>query len=201
MPANNRKQFYKDLVICLIIIALPLLFYLYRLVPNTPVWETKYFTFSYEYMQTAQVFFWLLFIYFLLLGFLIVWFFTCRHWWRYAILVPTIIELYKVSVFLDEKDRFVDKYEFIYTLPYTLPIIFFLIFLSNKFGYYNKSLNLNQKLTEEIDCLFYELHSGAKENLLKAQSDYKALLDIKRELSKEEYLSSLIAIRNRLTVH
>uniref|UniRef100_UPI00404AA662 hypothetical protein n=1 Tax=Gelidibacter sp. TaxID=2018083 RepID=UPI00404AA662 len=199
IPTNNRKQFYKDLIICLMIIALPLLFYLFHLVPAKPVWETKYFTFIDTHTQTAQIFFWLLFIKLLLLGLLCIWFFTCRHWWRYSILVPIIIELYKVLVFLDDENRYVDEYEFIYSLPYTIPIIILLIFISNKFGYYKKSLNLNQKLTEEIDTIFSELNSVKKDNLLISQNEYKALLSIKKDISKEEYLNQLILLRNNLT--
>lgn len=198
MPTINRKQFYKDLMIILMIIALPLLFYTFKLAPESKIWETEYFIINSNYFENVHIMLWILFIKFLLLGFLIVWFFTCRHWWRYAILVPIIIELNKVIVTLNEENRFLDEYEYIYTLPYTLPIIISLIFLSNKFGYYNKSLNLNQKLTQEIDGVFSELNLAKKENLLNAQNDYKALLETKNKISKEEYLNNLIAIRRRL---
>lgn len=181
------------------IVALPLLFYSYKLAPETKIWETEYFIINSNYFENVHIMLWILFIKFLLLGFLIIWFFTCRHWWRHAILVPIIIELYKVIVSLNEENEFIDDYEFIYSLPYTLPIIIFLILLSNKFGYYNKSLSLNHKLTQEIDVVFSELYSAKKDNLLNAQNDYKALLETKNEISKEEYLNNLIAIRRRLT--
>lgn len=198
MIFNNRKQFYKDMSICIIIIALPFLFYLYRLAPDTPVWKTNYFTLSLKIQDSIEIFFWLFAKKVLTLSVLIIWFFTCRHWWRYAILFPLIIELYKFIGFMDGEIEFMDA-TFLNTLLYSVPVSLLLVFISNKWGYYNRSKKLNRQLTQEIDELFSELSSFKKDNYIKAKTAYKNLLHEKAALSKEAYLQKLIAIRDGLT--
>ncbi len=100
---------------------------------------------------------------------------------------------------INDDNRVVDENEFIYSLPITIPIILFLMFIANKLDYYNKSKKLNRQLTQEIDELFSELSSFKKDNYIKAKTAYKNLLHEKAALSKETYLQKLIAIRDGLT--
>lgn len=198
MIFGNKKEFYKDLIITFIIIALPFLFYLYKLVPDIPVWETEYFTLSLKYQESIEIFFWLFAKKVLTLSVLMIWFFTCKHWWRYVILFPLIIELYKFIGFIDTEFEFMD-FTFINTLVYSIPICLILIFISNKWGYYNKSKSFNQQLTQEIDQLFSELINFKKESYTMAKIEYKHLLNEKETLSKQDYLQKLIVIRDGLT--
>uniref|UniRef100_UPI00404B8933 hypothetical protein n=1 Tax=Gelidibacter sp. TaxID=2018083 RepID=UPI00404B8933 len=182
----------------MIILALPFLFYLYKLSPDVTIWKTKYFTLSTNHQDSIQIFFWLLSKKVLTLSILFIWFFTCKHWWRYIILFPLIIEIYKFLGFLDVELEFMNV-TFINTLVYSIPLCIILIFITNKWGYYNKSKSFNQQLTQEIDQLFSELSNFKKENYTKANTDYKHLLKEKDALSKEDYLQKLIVIRDGLT--
>lgn len=181
------------------IVAMPLIINIHKIAPKQKNWKTEYFIINSNYFENVNTMLWLLFTKIFIIGIISVWFVTCRHWWRYAILVPLVIELYKLIAMLNDENEFIDEIEFIHTIPIIIPIILFIVFISNRLGYYNKSVVFNQQLTQEIDQLFSELSNFKKESYTRAKTNYKHLLKEKGSLPKEEYLQKLIAIRDGLT--
>jgi len=132
--------------------------------------------------EDIQFFSWLILVKVYLLIFLLVWFFTCKNWWRFAILVPLVIELIKFISLLNEKATSFDEIDYIYSLPITIPIILILLVISNKLiknVYYIK-------LDDEINQLFNELESDYIINNL--ETEFKKLKKERTNLNKIEYL-------------
>ncbi len=194
----QRKIFLKDIIIATIIVALPFLFYLYRLAPETKVWETLIFRIDSNYYEGIDVFFWTLANKLLTLLILLIWFVTCKHWWRFAIIVPIIIECYKFLSILNDDLRYVDEFEFVYSLPLTIPLILFLVFLSKKLNYYSLSKSLNNELNDEINSLMNEFSNFKTEDYKIIRKELNGLRDNKSVLDKEEYLKQLIVLRKKL---
>ncbi len=95
----NKTIFIKDIVITLVIIVLPFIFYTYKLIPaDVKVFENSFFRLETIYYIDLQTFFWTSSIKLLTLSIMFIWFLTCKHWWRYAIIVPIIIEMNKLLV-------------------------------------------------------------------------------------------------------
>ncbi|MBT8266882.1 MAG: hypothetical protein KJO41_05660 [Bacteroidia bacterium] len=192
----NRRVFIKDLVIISIIVALPFLFYLYLLVPEVKIWKTSFFTFDSRYYQDVSVFAWAAFTKILTLFFLSLWFVTCKHWWRMAIVIPIIIETYKLMVIINDETYYVDKYEVIWAIPLVIPIIIFLIYMSKKLNYYNLSKSLDHNLDLEIEHLINELRSNVYLDYKEKLDQFEKLKAQKDTLKKKAYLEKLIALKN-----
>ena len=109
---------------------------------------------------------WLICTKLLLIISLSVWFITCKHWWRYVILVPLIIELFKLSSIYNDNTIVIDEIEYLYSLPITIPVIVFVIILSNKVGYFSKHHDLSNEINREIESLLKELEPNNKKHLI-----------------------------------
>ena len=59
-----------------------------------------------------------------------IWFLTSKNWWKYAILVPLTLFLFQLSGVVNDKIKYIDEFDFWYSLPVILPILFFLIYIS-----------------------------------------------------------------------
>ena len=58
------------------------------------------------------------------------WFLTSQNWWKYAILVPFTMFLFQLSGVINAQMEYIDEFDFWYSLPVVLPILFFLIYIS-----------------------------------------------------------------------
>ncbi|MGK0427985.1 MAG: SNF family Na+-dependent transporter [Ulvibacter sp.] len=58
------------------------------------------------------------------------WFLTSNNWWKYAILVPLVMFLFQFLGVLNFELEYIDEFDFWYSLPIILPILFFLIYIS-----------------------------------------------------------------------
>jgi len=114
---TDKKGLVVGSIVATIIAATPYIFYSYRSVPSTPVWDTFLFTFESHFYGDANTAIWSLMVKFIPLLLLFLWFFTCKHWWYHALLVPMAMYLYQlVGAFNDETD-FMDEFGLIYLIP------------------------------------------------------------------------------------
>ena len=54
---------------------------------------------------------------------LIIWFFTCRHWWYHALLVPISMYAYQILITVKTDAEFIDNNQLIYLLPIMAVIV------------------------------------------------------------------------------
>jgi len=109
------------LVILLIAIS-PYLFYLYESFPaDSNVWETFLFKTSTNY-QTYQHFTWFLTGKIIPLYLLFIWFFTCKHWWHWIILIPITMYFFQTWGIINQSSN-LDEVELVYMIPVMLVII------------------------------------------------------------------------------
>jgi hypothetical protein len=101
----------------------PYLFYLYESVPTTPDWDTFLFTYNSGYYDNANVSMWVLTGKLIPLFLLVIWFFTCRHWWYHALLVPISMYSYQIYITLNDDFEFADSNQLIYLIPIMAVII------------------------------------------------------------------------------
>jgi len=48
---------------------------------------------------------------------LILWFFTCKHWWYHTLLVPIAMYIFQIIVTLNTETKYMDEFQLIYLLP------------------------------------------------------------------------------------
>ena len=115
-------------IIAVLIAFSPYLFYLYEIFPDGPVWENSFFTYESKYYENVTTAMWTYLGKITPLFLLLIWFFTCKHWWYHVILVPIIMYSYQVlSTFYEdvylEPNRFMDTNQLIYLAPFFIIIL------------------------------------------------------------------------------
>lgn len=108
-------------IVVLLIAISPYLFYLYESFPTTQSWETFIFNINTNY-PSIQHFAWFLTGKVIPLYLLLIWFFTCKHWWHWIILVPIFMFTFQTWGIVNQSLA-LDEVELIYMIPVMLIII------------------------------------------------------------------------------
>jgi hypothetical protein len=106
----------------------PYLFYLYEIFPDGPVWENSFFIYESKYFENVLTAAWTYLGKITPLMLLLIWFFTCKHWWYHSILIPIAMYAYQlvVTFYQDvylESTKFMDTDGLIYLAPFFLIIL------------------------------------------------------------------------------
>lgn len=113
-------------VIAICIAFSPYLFYLYEIFPSGPVWENSLFTYESKYYKDVLTAAWTFLGKITPLFLLLIWFFTCKHWWYHVILVPTIMYAYQLISAIYEDfygEGVIDVNQLIYLAPFFIIIL------------------------------------------------------------------------------
>lgn len=85
-------------IIAFFIAVSPYIFYLYEIFPDGPVWENSFFTYESKYYENVLTAAWTYLGKITPLYLLLIWFFTCKHWWYHAILIPIAMFFFQLIV-------------------------------------------------------------------------------------------------------
>ncbi len=119
---TDRKNLFIGGIIVLVVAITPFIFYSYKSFPNdTQVWETSYFLFETSYFS-INAYIWFLVSKIVPLYLLLLWFFTCKHWWHWIILVPIAMYTFQLWGIVNQNSH-PDELE----LYYILPLMMFLV--------------------------------------------------------------------------
>ncbi|MFD2289731.1 hypothetical protein ACFSKN_02385 [Mariniflexile gromovii] len=148
---TDKKSLIVGSIVATLIAITPYLFYLYESVPDTPVWNTFLFTYtSYNY-QSANVAMWILTSKAIPLLLLLIWFFTCRHWWYHVLLVPISMYIFQVFGLINGDSRYLDEFQLIYMIPVMAVIIPSIYLVKARiFNQINEASKSMEELEEEF---------------------------------------------------
>lgn len=118
---DKKKYTIGGGIVILLIAITPYLFYFYESFPNEFVWKTFLFEAELQ-LYTWQMFAWLLTGKVIPLYLLLIWFFTCKHWWHWIILIPITMYIFQTWGIINQS-RNIDEVEIIYMIPVMLVII------------------------------------------------------------------------------
>ncbi|MDT0677230.1 hypothetical protein [Autumnicola musiva] len=114
-------------IFALIIAFSPYIFYLYEIFPNGPVWENSLFTYESKYYLDVATAAWTFLGKLTPLLLLLIWFFTCKHWWYHVILVPASMYAYQlISAIYEDMSAtggVIDANQLIYLAPFFIIIL------------------------------------------------------------------------------
>ena len=117
-------------LVAILIAFSPYIFYLYEIFPNGPVWENSFFTYESKYYTSVNVAMWTYLGKITPLILLLLWFFTCKHWWYHVILVPVSMYTYQLIIAVQEdiyytidKIGIIDNNQLIYLAPFFIAIL------------------------------------------------------------------------------
>ncbi|MCB7480388.1 hypothetical protein [Christiangramia sediminis] len=105
----------------------PYIFYLYEIFPSGPVWENSFFTYESKYYKDVATVMWTYLGKITPLFLLLIWFFTCKHWWYHVILVPIGMYAFQlVGTIYDDvylETFIMDANELLYLAPFFIGIL------------------------------------------------------------------------------
>lgn len=188
----------KDIFISISIVLVTLLYFVDRYLIPEDMKTVSVFGFeigSFGFMDINEL------VYFskmklLILFFSITWYLTCGHWWKPAILVIIILELFKLVSLFNTNSYYIDEIEYLISLPITTPIIILLILLSSKLNRLNLSYEVRNSLDGEIDEVFFQLNKEKSNELNELKEKIKNIKKKYHNESKESYVNELISIRD-----
>jgi uncharacterized membrane protein (DUF485 family) len=147
----GKKSLVTGSIIATVIASIPFLFYLHESVPETQIWDTFLFTFESHFYENANQAMWLITQKVVPLIILFIWFFTCRHWWYHAILVPIAMYLFQLISFFTLETDVMDEFQLIYLVP-VMAIVIPSIYLirAKMFNKINEATKSMKELEEEF---------------------------------------------------
>lgn len=129
----------------------PLLFTFYESVPDTPIWDTFLFKYYSGAYNSAQYAMWVLTGKIIPLYLLFIWFFTCRHWWYHALLVPIILYAFQIVKVISVDNNPIDEFQLLYLLPIMALVVPSIYLIRARI--FNK-INLATKSMQELEDEF-----------------------------------------------
>jgi len=119
---KGKNSLIQGGIVVLIVAITPFLFYLYTEFPSDKaLWETPLFTIETSYPSVYHLA-WYLTGKCIPLLLLLIWFFSCKHWWHWIILVPIAMYSFQLWGIINESNDF-DEVELFYILPLMMILI------------------------------------------------------------------------------
>lgn len=131
---------------------------------------------------------------------MIIWFYTSKNWWRYAILTPIILYTYQFWE-ANQDIQHLDAFGNLKAFPAVFSVVFLLVVLSRTFKYKYGLLDIHDNIVKELDIIIKE----------EAKSSIKEFEDFKnfegttgtkpQNGSTTNYLENLYRIKDKIEYH
>jgi len=121
----KRKVLFIGTLIMVFIVSTPILFDLYQLFPDVPIWETQLGTYNSNYYESINVLAWTIVGKLIPLSLILIWFLTCKHWWYHALIVPLSMYAYQIFAIFNDDNAFVEVNNILVFLPIIMVIAVF----------------------------------------------------------------------------
>lgn len=188
------KSLKKDLFIIIGIIITPFLFFTYKLFPKSEYFIFFTYTIHSGYYEAIDAMVWTMFNCLIVIILFSLWFLTCIYWWRYLILIIIFIE--SMKLFQVIMDVYIISYLFSPLIIISLFTI--LLMLSKRANYYSQNKSTNQLLDDEINSLIKKSSNNKRKHYKNIKTEIFELRKNKMRLTKKEYLSKLIKLKELL---
>ena len=121
----KTKTLVTGTLIAVLLILSPYFFTLYKFFPETRLWESPFGTYESVYYESVLVAAWTLIGKIIPLYLLLIWFFTCRHWWYHALIVPICMYTWQIVVILNDDMKLADELDIFVLAPIVLIMAIF----------------------------------------------------------------------------
>lgn len=159
---TDKKALYIGGIVVLLITISPFIFYSYRSFPeNSKILETSLFTINTSFYSVYD-YIWYFVGKFVPLYLLLLWFFTCKHWWHWIILVPIAMYAFQLWGIINQSKN-LDELEIYYILPLMMVLVPFVYLIraklfakvrGNDLKSFEEELGQNRSVWQQIKDLF-----------------------------------------------
>ena len=134
---NNRsakKRLVTESIIIFLIIAAPFFFKSHDYLPRDPDATIEIFgiTIDRNGFFDLYTYGWFLLGKIIPLYLLVIWFFTCKHWWYHILLIPICMYAFQLFEVLYDDDDFIDTENILWILPVCMVVIPFVYYIRVK---------------------------------------------------------------------
>ena len=193
------KKLRNDLALMMLIVLVPFSLYFHLLFPSKlESIDFGWFTFSTNYYSSIQSFVYIICIKVTFIIIYLIWFITCKNWWRNILLIPLFISVHWFLIAINDEIDLLNKTGFITIMLFVFPIILFLALLFSKLNQFKKYRSLEHFLNAEIEAQFAHLVKFKLKDLRTLENEMKQLKKRKASLEKEEYLIQLLLLKENL---
>ena len=201
-----KYRIYIDSVMVFCIVMAPFVFKIHEYLPRNPdeTFSILGITIGQNEFADVSTYIWFLLGKFIPLYLLFIWFFTCKHWWYHAILIPITMYAFQIFEVMYSEDKFVDTENILWLLPICMIVIPFVYFIRVKL--YDKHVHGID--LEAIDAELEELKLKEKlrnkdnlktNNLISSESEQESLADeLDRKLSTRKIEQAAKQFQSRL---
>jgi hypothetical protein len=152
--AKARKKFFIETFAVFFIIISPFIFKSHQYLSGDPdaILNFLGMTFDRNGFADLNTYGWFLLGKFVPFYLLVIWFFTCKHWWYHAILIPAMMYAFQIFEVVYSVDNIVDTDNIWWLLPVCMVVIPFVYFIRIKL--YDKYVH-----GIDLDAMEAELHA------------------------------------------
>ncbi len=151
MNTRRTSLIVSSIVIILIAIT-PYFLYIYKNIPpDLKDYKVFFGTIQGGKYGSIQTYFYFLFSKFVPLLLLLIWFATNKHWWVHVLIIPISAYLFQLISVVNDSTKFVDEFEFIYTLPFLVMVLLILYAIRYKLSIYVRAIDLKKEMDKTMD--------------------------------------------------
>ncbi len=134
LRTDAKRKLFLDTFVVLFIILSPFIFKLHEYVSTDEgaVLNILGYEIDDNGFQDLGVYVWVLLGKLVPLGLLLIWFFTCKHWWYHIILIPVLMYSFQLFEVAYSYDNYIDTKNLLWLLPICMVLIPFVYFIRIK---------------------------------------------------------------------
>lgn len=193
-PRPKKKW---DFLIVALLVFTPFLIQSYKFIPeNVKEYEVLWFTLDSQGFVDVHTFYWFVCLKLGSLLPMVIWFFTSKNWWRYAILSPIVLIFYQLLEGIAPQ-KITDEISFFQALPIIFAVVCFLGWIAHMVRHKTKILELYDNITSEIEDMLSKIGSN-NEMFSEKEAAFKDLKENTKGIQEKQRIDLLMDLREEL---
>jgi hypothetical protein len=189
--AENRslakRKIITDTLMVFFIAISPFIFKVHEYLPSDPEATISLFGLEIDKngFQDISIYIWFLLGKIVPLYLLVIWFFTCKHWWYHIILIPILMYAFQIFEGVISEDDYIDTDNIFWLLPFCMIVIPFVYLIRMKlYDRYVHGIDL-EAMEAELHELKKKRLKGQKIEIAKAELPKVAYRSLSEWLNQE----------------
>lgn len=129
---NARRRLVVESLMAFLIVVSPFIFKFHEYVPEDDSYTFLGMTIDAQGFPNVNVFIWFLLGKVVPFYLLLIWFFTCKHWWYHIIIIPVLMYAFQIFEVFITDDNFIDTDNILWLLPFCMVVIPFVYLIRVK---------------------------------------------------------------------
>ncbi|MEX0288502.1 MAG: hypothetical protein AB3N14_05280 [Flavobacteriaceae bacterium] len=193
-----RRRILLESLMAIFILVSPFIFKMHEYVSSDPDATINIlgFTIDKNGFPNINVYIWFLLGKIVPLYLLLIWFFTCKHWWYHIILIPILMYAFQIFEGVLSEDNYIDTDNVLWLLPFCMVVIPFVYFIRIKL--YDKHVHGIDLEAMDLELTYYK--EKERKELEKFGIKVENQSTVEEDLSKKTTDRTLSSIMKQLSL-